>query len=261
LADYKKWIDGYDTGIRYADEHIGQILDLLERKGVLDDTVVIVSADHGENQGELNVYGDHQTADHITSRVPLIIRWPGLPGGRVDWGLHYNLDLPVTLSDMLGARVPAKWDGQSFAETLRTGVESGRDHLVVSQAAWSCQRAVRWGRWMLVRTYHDGLKAFPEVMLFEVDEDPHELTDLAPTHPELVQEGLAILERWHADMMASSEKDVDPMWTVIREGGPFHTRGLLHAYADRLRESGREAAAERLLATHEETAWEAPLQR
>jgi choline-sulfatase len=51
------------------------------------------------------------------------------------------------------------------------------------------------------------------------------------------------------------------MWTVIREGGPFHTRGLLHAYADRLRDSGRDAAADRLLAGHEETAWEAPIQR
>ena len=41
-------------------------------------TVIIVTSDHGENQGELNVWGDHQTADHITCRVPLIIRWPGL---------------------------------------------------------------------------------------------------------------------------------------------------------------------------------------
>ena len=39
-----------------------------------DDTAIIISADHGENQGELNVWGDHQTADHITNRVPLIIR-------------------------------------------------------------------------------------------------------------------------------------------------------------------------------------------
>jgi len=256
LADYRRWIDGYDTGIRYMDDHIGEILELLEQQGVLDDTVVIVSSDHGENQGELNVYGDHATADHITNRVPLIVRWPGLPGGRVDRGLHYNLDLPVTLSDMLGARVPTKWDGQSFAATLRSGAEAGRESLVVSQCAWSCQRAVRWGRWILIRTYHDGLKAFPELMLFEVDEDPHELNDLASARPELVQEGLAILEKWQADMMATSDSDADPMWTVIREGGPFHTRGLLHAYAERLRSSGRAAAAERLLAKHAEGAWQ-----
>jgi choline-sulfatase len=73
----KQWIDGYDTGIRYADEHAGRLLAALEQQGVLDDTIIIVSSDHGENQGELNVWGDHQTADAITCRIPLIIRWPG----------------------------------------------------------------------------------------------------------------------------------------------------------------------------------------
>ena len=81
----QQWIDGYDTGIRYADEHVGRLLDALDDAGVLDDTVIIVSSDHGENQGELNVWGDHQTADHITCRVPLIIRWPGLTGAASAW--------------------------------------------------------------------------------------------------------------------------------------------------------------------------------
>jgi len=58
------------------DDHIGMILAALEAAGVGDDTAILVSADHGENQGELNVYWDHQTADQITARVPLIIRWP-----------------------------------------------------------------------------------------------------------------------------------------------------------------------------------------
>ena len=48
--------------------------------GILEETAVIVSADHGENLGELNVYCDHQTADQLTVRVPLIISWPGRPG-------------------------------------------------------------------------------------------------------------------------------------------------------------------------------------
>ena len=42
MDDYKTWIDGYDTGIRYMDDHIGQILDLLEREGGLDDTAILV---------------------------------------------------------------------------------------------------------------------------------------------------------------------------------------------------------------------------
>ena len=41
----------------------------LEKAGVLDDTVIMISSDHGESQGELNVWGDHQTADNITCRI------------------------------------------------------------------------------------------------------------------------------------------------------------------------------------------------
>ncbi len=255
LATYKRWIDGYDTGIRYMDDHIGMILDALREQGVLDDTAIIVSADHGENQGELNVYGDHQTADQCTSRIPLIIRWPGQQSGLVDDGLHYNLDLPPTVSELLGARAPSAWDGASFAGALRGEVDSGREFLVVSQCAWSCQRAVRWGRWILIRTYHDGLKDFPPLMLFDLEEDPHELNNLADECPGIVHQGLAMLEGWHAEMMASMEAESDPMWTVMREGGPFHTRGQLQALVERMRSTGREADAERLLTRHQRGAW------
>lgn len=258
LEDYRQWIDGYDTGIRYMDDHIGAILDALEEQGVLDETVVIVSSDHGENQGELNVYGDHQTADHITSRVPLIVRWPGHQGDVVDNALHYNVDLPPTLTEMLGIDAPPAWDGRSFAATLREGVASGRDYLVVSQCAWSCQRAVRWDDWILIRTYHPGLKDFPPVMLFNLAEDPHELHDLASERPEIVNAGLARLEAWQAEMLASSTEAADPLWTVMREGGPYHARGMLLTYAERLRASGRGHHADRLLAERMLNEWAYP---
>jgi arylsulfatase A-like enzyme len=269
LEDYRKWIDGYDIGIRYMDDHIGLILDALAEQGVLDDTVIIVSADHGENQGELNIYGDHQTADQITSRVPLIVRWPGLEGGRVDDALHYNLDLPPTLAEMLGIDAPARWDGRSFAATLREGAPAGRDYLVLSQCTWSCQRAVRWDEWILIRTYHTGLKDFPPVMLFNLAEDPHELHDLAAARLEIVQAGLARLEEWQAEMLAGLEEwqaemlagspeAADPLWTVMQEGGPYHARGWLLSYCERLRATGRGHHADRLLAQRQPNEWVYP---
>ena len=242
LADYRRWIDGYDVGIRYADDHFGQILEALERKGVLEDTAIIISSDHGENQGELNVYGDHQTADYITSRVPLIVRWPGMEGGRVDEGLHYNYDLPPTLMELLDGECPGRWEGESFAGALQ-GKESGRDHLVVSQCAWSCQRSVRFGPWIVIRTYHTGMKDYPPVMVFNLEEDPHETNNLVEERPEIAQKGLAILEEWQADMLARSTEQVDPMYTVLQEGGPFHTRDALESYCERLRETDREQHA------------------
>lgn len=251
MDDYKKWIDGYDVGIRYADHHIEQVLSVLDEKGVLDDTVIMVSSDHGENQGELNIYGDHHTADSITSRVPMILRWPGITDTpRVDNAFHYQFDVAATVLDMIGAQVPPLWDGQSFAPAFREGRDEGRGNLVISQMAWSCQRSVRFKNWLMMRTYHDGLKDFPPVMLFDVESDPHLLNDLADEKPAVVNECLAILESWHNEMMATSTQPVDPLQTVLREGGPFHTRSALESYCKHLRETGRAHHAESLMARH-----------
>lgn len=248
----KQWIDGYDTGIRYADEAVGQLLAALDAIGVLDDTVVMLSADHGENQGELNVWGDHQTADHITCRVPLIVRWPGLTDQpRVDASLHYQLDWAATLIELIGGEVPTNWDGRSFAPDFREGRDRGdRSFLVLSQNAWACQRAVRFDDYICLRTYHDGYKQLAPFMLFNLREDPHEQRDLAAERPDLVDRAMKMLEDWRLEMVSTSRSPTDPMHTVLAEGGSFHTRGRLPGYLARLRATGREAHAERLTARH-----------
>ncbi len=251
LDDYRKWIDGYDTGIRYADMHCGMILDELKRQGVLEDTAILISADHGENQGELNIYGDHHTACSITARVPFIIRWPGLPAGRADSGFHYQADVAATVLELVGAEIPAIWDGESFARALKEGSEEGREFLVASNCAWTCQRCVRWGDWLFMRTYHDGLKDLPPKMLFDVADDPHLTRDFSAERPEVVNEALAKLEDWHTEMMSTSDSEVDPLWNVIREGGPYHVRGSLNRYCEHLRKTGRGHHADALLARHE----------
>jgi arylsulfatase A-like enzyme len=254
LDDYKRFVDGYDTGIRYADEWCGRLLECLADQGVLDDTAIIITGDHGENLGELGVIGDHAVADHITSRVPMIIRWPGLPGGRVDEALHWQTDVGATLVELVGGEVPAWWDGRSFAPALREGREEGRPFVVISQCAWACMRAVRWDDYLYIRTVHTGLKDLPGRMLFNVRRDPHELVDLlAAAEPgvagaagaaALADRGQTLLDDWTADMMAKSESPVDPLWTVMQEGGPYHTRGRLGAYAERLRATGRAKHAD-----------------
>ncbi len=249
MAEYKRWVDGYDCGIRYADEHCGRIFNALADAGVLDDTVIIITSDHGENMGELGVYGDHHTADHVTSRVPMIIRWPGMQGGRVDSALHYQCDVGATMVEMVGQPVPAHWDGQSFADAFGKGESRGRDYLVLSQLTWACQRAVRWGDHIFVRSYHTGFKELPEKMLFNVAEDPHELNDLAPTQPDLANQAQAMLEDWTTQMMKTSAQRGDPLWTVMAEGGPYHTREIYDTFLEHLRQTGRSHHAE-FLAKH-----------
>jgi arylsulfatase A-like enzyme len=251
MGAVKQWIDGYDLGIRYADEHVGRLLSALDDAGVLDDTIVMVSSDHGENQGELNVWGDHQTADQITCRVPMIVRAPGLVDRpRVDRALHYQYDWAATLIELVGGSVPDNWDGVPFAQAFREGRDQGRDYLVVSQNAWSCQRSVRFGNYICLRTYHDGYKQLDPVMLYDLSQDPHEQRNLAQARPEIVHQAMALLSDWHHEMAVTAKTDVDPMMTVLREGGAFHTRGMLPHYLERLRQTGRGHHAERLAKLH-----------
>ena len=251
MAAVKKWIDGYDVGVRYTDEHIGRLLNTLADLNILDDTVVVIGADHGENQGELNIWGDHQTADEITCRVPLLIRWPGMTDTpRVDRALHYHFDWAATLIELLGGQVPENWDGRSFAPAFKAGNEAGREYLVTSQNAWACQRGVRFDDYLCLRTYHDGLKQLEPLMLFNVAQDPHEENDLAEEKPDVVDSAMGKLADWEHEMKLTSTQDVDPMMTVLREGGPFHTRGKLPEYIKRLNTTGRSQHVETLAARH-----------
>lgn len=251
IDEARKMFDGYDCGVRYADEHIGRIFNALADAGVLDETAIVITADHGENLGELNIYGDHQTADHITCRVPLIVRWPGVTqSSRVDSALHYHVDFAATTIELLGGAVPANWDGASFADSLKRGESVGREFLVISQGAWSCQRGVRFEDQLCIRSYHDGYHGFPEIMLFDVKRDPHEQQDLAPQQPQTVARAMGMLDRWYAEMMRAAPRGQDPMWTVMSEGGAYHTRRELPAYLKRLRETGRGRWADHLAARY-----------
>jgi arylsulfatase A-like enzyme len=250
-AVMRQWIDAYDTGIRYVDTHVGYLLTTLADLGILDDTLIIISADHGENQGELNVWGDHQTADAITCRVPLIIVAPGsITTPRVDDALYYHYDWAATIIELAGGSVPPNWDGQPFTAALHQGQSAGRPFLVTSQQAWACQRGVRFDRYLLLRTYHDGYKQIEPIMLWDLAADPHQQHDLAPMRPDLVEHGLSLLATWYDHMAQTGTHDVDPLLTVLREGGPFHTRGMLPAYLRRLRQTGRAHHAARLAARH-----------
>ena len=70
LAGARSMFDGYDNGVLMADQYVGRLLNLLADLRVDQDTVVVIGSDHGENLGEMNVYGDHQTADQSPPAFP-----------------------------------------------------------------------------------------------------------------------------------------------------------------------------------------------
>jgi arylsulfatase A-like enzyme len=218
----------------------------MDRAGILDDAAIVVSSDHGEALGELGVYCDHQTADLHTQQVPAVLVWPGLPAGRLDDALHYQFDLAATLVDLLGGAVPDDWDGLSLAHGLHHGHTPGRSHLVLSHAAWTVQRSVRFADWLVIRTYHHALHGFPDVMAFNVAEDPHEQHNLADTHPDVTAHAAQLLDQWSSAVSRRTPSGIDPLTGVLAEGGGWYIRGRLDPYLQRLRETGRAGWADRL---------------
>lgn len=176
MEQARRMFDGYDLGVSYADLHVGRIVQKLKDLGLYENTAILVSADHGENLGELWVYGDHQTADSCTHRIPMIMRWPGVTddrAGECDNRLHYNIDMAATTLELAGPCDLSRRDGRSFAASLETE-QPHRESLVLSQLAWCAQRSARWDQYLCIQTFHDGWHDYPEFMVFDLEADPHE---------------------------------------------------------------------------------------
>ena len=235
----------------WMDSLVGQLLDWLRAHNLYDDTAILVTSDHGENMGELGIYSEHGTADEATCHIPFLLKWPGGVKGVSDDGLHYSLDLLPTLAELLGVDKSDNWDGESYAETVRSGSPCGRESLVLSQMAHVCQRSARFGDWLYIRTYHDGFRLFPREMLFHLSEDPHEQYDVSAQYPAICAQGAKLILDWHDEQMLRSDSQIDPLWTVIHEGGPYHASDkVLPAYLKRLEATGRAAGAEELRRRH-----------
>lgn len=250
VSDAKNFIDNYDCGVRYTDDNIKMILDLMEQKGLYDDDLaIIVTSDHGENMGELGIYGEHATADEPTCHIPMIIKWPGCKAGFTASGLHDNVDLLPTVKELLNTKTFGThylYDGVSYANTLKNGLDCSKKSLVLSQCCHVCQRSARFDNYLYVRTIHGGYHLFDEEMLFNIKDDPHQLNNLAEDEPGLCAKGAKIILDWTQEMMKKSDYAIDPIWTVMREGGPEHSRGALEAYIKRLSGTPREYGIELL---------------
>jgi len=118
----------YDSSVYYVDYQIGEYLDVLDVIGVLDQTMVIITADHGENIGDHGLI-DHQNSLHDTLlKVPLIIRYPQLfPGGKRIKGQVELKDIFYTILDVINHPPPDSKISNSF---LRYAIENkGRKYV------------------------------------------------------------------------------------------------------------------------------------
>jgi arylsulfatase A-like enzyme len=120
--------DVYDGAVSYADAWFGTFMARLAERGRLDDTVIVVLADHGEQLGENGLYHRCCSLGDEVSHVPLLVRLPGAEGGgrRVD-GLVELVDVLPTLLALVGAEAPAGIRGTSLVPALEGAPFPGRD--------------------------------------------------------------------------------------------------------------------------------------
>ncbi len=180
----------YFAMVAETDAMLGQVLDTLESTGQLDDTYIIFASDHGEMNME-----HRQTLKNAlyeaSARVPLIVAGPGLRQGVISDDLVSLIDLFPTLMDIAGLEHPRGLDGHSLLPLCR-GEATNRPDYVFSEyhSNFSNTGIAMWrqGPWKYIRY------AGYDPQLFNLEDDPEEITNLAQTHPEVVQRLDARLE-------------------------------------------------------------------
>ncbi len=122
-GDFKKEVEilraRYDECIRYCDDRFKTFIEELERKGKLDNTVIILSSDHGESfEHNYLTHGGKHLYEQVTS-IPLIIKEPGQTDGKVINDLVEQIDIPVTILEFAGVEKPSWMEGRSLYPALR----------------------------------------------------------------------------------------------------------------------------------------------
>jgi arylsulfatase A-like enzyme/Flp pilus assembly protein TadD len=167
----------YDGEVAYADELVGRLDDALTRLKLRDDTLLVVTADHGEGLGEHGEEVHGYFVYETTLRVPLLVRGPGVTAGtRLPVTAHTS-DLLPTVQALAGLAPPARTDGRSLARALAGGAAPDASATYAESLTpllhygWSDLRALRDGRFKYILA--------PRPELYDLRDDPHELRNLA----------------------------------------------------------------------------------
>ena len=185
----------YDESIAYLDSEVGRLLDRLDQLGVFDDSLVIVTSDHGEAFGERNLV-EHAVSVHSDQvNVPLLIKFPGQTQARVDDRLASGVDLLPTILDSVGLPIPRGLHGQSLAEAATARPVISESYPSGLQMHWHT-RFDRIERSLILGSHKLIHSTRAPSQLYDVVADPFERDDLSGSHSELVQEREAALARW-----------------------------------------------------------------
>lgn len=198
----------YDGEIAYADSRLGFLLRRLEELGVLDHTLIVMTADHGEGLDEHGETTHAMLAYNSTLHVPLIIRPPAgvVAPGNVVSDRVANVDIVPTVLELLGIAVPEGVQGRSLVPLMRGEALAPRP-----QYAENIAQSLSHG-WGELRVLFDGPLKYihgPRPELFDVIADPHELHDLAAQRPTDVQRLRTALQAFMDENAIANATNVD----------------------------------------------------
>ncbi|MBA2320781.1 MAG: sulfatase [Deltaproteobacteria bacterium] len=197
----------YDATLTELDDWTGRLFADLERRGELNDTVIVFTSDHGENLGDHHLFGHRHGLYQALVHVPLVISYPAKLEPKRVQAPTSNLDLYYTITRLAGVEPPpapqpmfrtdllASTGEAVFSETI--GIDREGIHRVLANdldaEKWmhTFQSVIAAG-WKLIETSKG------ERELYNLINDPDELADLATAEPAKVAELDALLDGWHA---------------------------------------------------------------
>lgn len=178
----KKLMDKYDSEIAFVDHHLKTVFEALERNGLYENTVVVVTADHGEAFREHGFYFHGRTVYQEEMRIPMLIRAPKLEPRRIDTRVGL-VDLLPTLTGFVGIRPDAKLHGQSLVPMLMDDKALADRTLYLEQLAYPAYKkhivgAVDATGMKVIRNLTDNVTE-----IYDLVADPAEKTNLAAKPP------------------------------------------------------------------------------
>ncbi len=179
----------YDGAIAYMDACIGRLLHQLEARGVAEETIIALTADHGETLYDHDCFFDHHGLYDCTLHVPLILRYRGwVPAGRRIKATCRHADLLPTLLELAGMAeaIPEDVTGGSLMDLVNGLALSHDDELYLTEATWMRKHGWRTPDWKLIVALEPDFHFKPEVELYDLRADPGENVNLAYSRPDVV---------------------------------------------------------------------------
>ena len=186
-------MDLYDHEIAHTDRHIGRLIDGLKERGLYDRTVIVITGDHGEGFGEhgIDLHGYHLYS--AQTRIPLIVRVPGLAPSVITTPVGH-VDILPTLANLAGAAQSPQMMGRSLVGLMTGTTPDDEDRVVFQQLSYGDHEM----RAAAGRRCHVIYNVVPDTSweLYRIDQDPQETRDVIDD-PGPCASARSVLETWY----------------------------------------------------------------